>query len=311
MGRLVPNCICLAAILMAMIVCFVMLILSVVKAIKQGKKKELPNLDSYAVCCIASLLCTLLITCFNGTALWINNTYHLNSLGFGPVVLSAIVIGLLWIGGRFIASFVLRILEARDKNEIISNAFKLVEMILLVTIVFQIVVGFVTMKLNIEEEGMTFGFMLEILPFAFFADAYERYPSTKQISNVVLSTIVLAVVLSFVIVMCVFLFKSFRTSFKQKQKACLTYGIVSFIMAIVFLVLTCITRTITMQKDGLADLFTQMLNALGLLSDETEGIGVFVSSNVIVGVVLGAMLLTSEIVWLGLSSKESKKEKQL
>ena len=82
-------------------------------------------------------------------------------------------------------------------------------------------------------------------------------------------------------------------------------------MAIVFLVLTCITRTITMQKDGLADLFTQMLNALGLLSDETEGIGVFVSSNVIVGVVLGAMLLTSEIVWFGLSSKESKKEKQL
>ncbi len=298
----IPNVIMLLGICTAMVGCTIMLILAIVRSTQSGLKKELPNLERYATWTTGFLLAGLMVVSLHYMsmdAISSENQFFLG-LQYGPVVLSALCIGIIWMFACHIAEFVFRCVEDLNTSLIRNKIFHLVENIFIVILVFNIAIGFAKISVN-ESDPMV---IVQLSSGQYFNYAYSiagmlkyfnKTLSQKIIQSLIMSPILLAFMIAFIVLGVIFFIRRGVEKKEDTPKSSLCCGIVFMVLSVGFLVLSCVTAPLLKDTS-----FLEMIGAstIGDIFDT------FITSNVIVTIVFASALLALEIVWTVLGSKK-------
>ncbi|MCM1131565.1 MAG: zinc ribbon domain-containing protein [Roseburia sp.] len=303
---LVSNIVMLFGILTAVIGCGVVFIIAVVKSVRSGLKRQLPNLDRYSVLATGFLLAGLLIVSLNHFK--INISFYETSIslgyGYGAFVLSAVCIGLIWMIGNPIVQIIIRRVEGCRTKEIRNRVFKIIETSSIVVLVFNVAISFAEIFVNYEGVNLNLIMSnLEYFKYAYCLAGITKQSqgsiSSTQIQSLVMSTIMLVFMIVFVVISLIFFIKRGTKNKEEMPKASLCCGITFMLMAVSFLTLSCITASMILKDVTLLDMsegtsfeeFAKILQSM-------------ISSNVIIFMVFSLLLLVVEIIWKVLDSNK-------
>ncbi|MDE6660366.1 MAG: zinc ribbon domain-containing protein [Anaeroplasmataceae bacterium] len=302
---LIPSIISLLGILTAMLGCFVILVLAIIRSILMGTKKKLPNLERYAVMSTGLLFAGLLIVSLNNFGMNMSDmTGQIGHLGFhyGSVVLSALCIGIIWMFACHIAEFVFRCVEGCNRSEIKDRIFKAVEGALLIVLLFNLAGSFA--KISIADDSAELSFRFS--SFVYFRYSYviagvykmNHRPFSEGVNqSLVMSAILMVFLLIFIALCLLFFIRRFTKKQEEAPKASLCCGIVIMVIAVILLTLSCVAAPMIFKDSMLLELL------VGSSTEILDSMHPTVSGNIIVFVVFAGALLALEIVWKILSKK--------
>ena len=299
----IPNVIMLLGICTAMVGCTVMLVLAIVRSTQSGLKKELPNLERYATWTTGFLFAGLLAVSLNHLSLEAisSEDQFFVGLHYGPVVLSAICIGIIWMFACHIAEFVFRCVEDLNTSLIRNKIFHLVENIFILILVLNIAIGFAKIHINESDSRAT----IQLASAQYFNYAYllaglitfnKRPLSSELTQSLIMSPILLAYVIAFSVLGIIFFIRRGVEKKEDNPKSSLCCGIVFMILSVGFLVLSCVAAPMLLKDKTLMEMIGS--STVGDIFDTS------ITGNVIVTVVFASALLALEIVWTVLGSKK-------
>lgn len=138
----------LSGICLSLIGCIGSVIYTTIKALKEGKKVQFPNLEKGLILSIGSLLFGLMISGMIFMNCDPRNTYFPVNITFkyGSVILAVIGIGISWLVIHHGIGFILDYIEKGNNKLCMDKFFGFLEFILLFLIIFQVGSSFLTIK---------------------------------------------------------------------------------------------------------------------------------------------------------------------
>lgn len=317
LGTQLPNIICLCGICIALVGCFVSILCGSIKAIRFGKKKQIPNLDNIALLSTCSLLLGMLFISlsfisYNSSSELISSNY---SIGYGAIVLSAVSIGLSWYFLNYIAHFVLDLIQGLAKKEVINQAFKLGELVLLCVILFNLGSSFIVFVQKetswIGSNAGTISTGMSVV--SFFANLsssiYSKttdmtfiFADSKVAGGYYLAMALFIIFLVIVVAGLCLIWLRFKDNKKEKKAS---IGISSALvgMALVEFILTIVAKNVFAKAGGVLEF---------LYPVHYEDVKISIGSSIIVFTVFAFLLLALEIAWVVISKemKDSKEQEE-
>ncbi|MDE7213180.1 MAG: zinc ribbon domain-containing protein [Anaeroplasmataceae bacterium] len=306
---LLPNIVALLGILTAIVGCLTAIVLAIIHVVRKAMKKEMPNLERYTIMSLGFFFAGFMVVSLSNFKMNYEYYGEVYKIGFqyGPVVVSALCIGINWILISHIAEIVFRGIEGSSLLEIRDRIFKMAEGVLLIILLFNLVGNFARITF-IEEEGqLSYHFSsLVYFRYAYVSAGLYKYNrdafSAELVQSLVMSPILLVFMLAFISIGILFFIRRFSKKKSEAPKPSLCCGIVFMSMAALLLILTCVAAPMIFRDSNLLELLN--LDSAAIL----DGMTSMVSANIIVFVIFSGALLALEIVWWALSSKENKKE---
>ena len=295
---LIPNIVSLLGILTAIIGCIVAIVLAIIQIVKSTVKRELPNLERYAIMSTGFLLAGLIVVSlsnFEMNSYYYDETYKI-SFQFGPVVLAALCIGIIWMFISHIAEIVFRYIENCSTTEIRDRIFKVVEGALLLVLLFNLSSSFARITFVLDESS---ALSYKFSSLVYFRCAYivaglykmNNGSFPKELTqSLVMSPILLVFLLVFIGFGILFFIRRFAKKNNEAPKPSLCCGIVFMSIAVLLLILTCIAAPMIYKESALLQLLT--LNSADLVDNTSS----MVSANIIVFVIFAGALLALEFV---------------